>query len=146
MFEAINHVIQAARRLAPTAAPDIACFGARMLRLGSLYAALVLTAPASAEGVKLFEVPTPNSYPESVAVGPGGAIWFTEKQGNKIGRLAPDGQLNEFFIPTQDSRPQDIVLGPDGNLWFTENRGNKIGRISPAGEIAEFPLSEPSAS
>src|SRR5204862_507036 len=75
MFEAINHVIQAARRLAPTAAPDIACFGARMLRLGSLYAALVLTAPASAEGVKLFEVPTPNSYPESVAVGPGGAIW-----------------------------------------------------------------------
>ncbi|WP_123834607.1 Virginiamycin B lyase [Methylobacterium currus] len=145
MFEAINHVIQAARRLAPTAAPDIACFGARMLRLGSLYAALVLTAPASAEGVKLFEVPTPNSYPESVAVGPGGAIWFTEKQGNKIGRLAPDGQLNEFFIPTQDSRPQDIVLGPDGNLWFTENRGNKIGRISPAGEIAEFPLSEPAS-
>ncbi|WP_342145438.1 Vgb family protein [Methylobacterium fujisawaense] len=124
-------------------APGLLRFGVQALRLASLYAALVLTVSASAEGVKLFEVPTPDSYPESVAIGPDGAIWFTEKQGNKIGRLAPDGQLNEFSIPTQDSRPQDIVVGPDGTLWFTENRGNKIGRISPVGEIAEFALSTP---
>lgn len=136
-------VLPAARRLVQEATADIPCSGARMLRLGSLYAALILTAPASAEGVKLFEVPTPDSYPESVAVSSDGAIWFTEKQGNKIGRLAPDGRLQEFPIPTQASRPQGIVVGPDGNFWFTENRGNKIGRITPAGEIAEFPLSTP---
>nr|WP_176704591.1 Virginiamycin B lyase [Pseudomonas sp. K-62] len=135
--------LQAARRLAQEVTTDIPCFGTRLLRLGSLYAALTLAAPANAEGVKLFEVPTPDSYPESVTISSDGAIWFTEKQGNKIGRLAPDGRLDEFSIPTQDSRPQGIVVGPDRNLWFTENRGNKLGRITPAGEISEFPLSTP---
>ena len=92
-----------------------------------------------AANVSQFQIPTPNSYPESVAVGPDGNLWFTEKRGNKIGRLTPLGESGS----DKRQSPQGIVSGPDGNLWFTQSRGNKIGRITVDGEITEFPLSSP---
>jgi virginiamycin B lyase len=138
-------VLPAMRSRARKAAIDIPRLAARAPCLGSLLAALVLAGPANADGIRLFGVPTPDSYPESVAVGSAGTIWFTEKQGNRIGRLAPDGELTEFPVPTPDSRPQAIVLGPDGALWFTENRGNKVGRITPAGVITEYPVPTPAS-
>lgn len=106
---------------------------------------LTLSTPSGAS-IRQFEVPTPNSYPESVTVGPDGHIWFTEKQGNKVGRLSPEGQISEFPIPTADSRPQGIAVGPDGNLWFAQARGNKIGRVTPAGEMTEFPVATPESN
>jgi streptogramin lyase len=36
-----------------------------------------------------YDVPTPNSDPSGMAVGPDGNICFTEELGNKIGRLTP---------------------------------------------------------
>ncbi len=138
-----TRVHQAARAFAWDVAQGIRRHGARTLRPASLWAALALTAPAGARCAELFSVPTPDSYPESVALGPDGAVWFTEKQGNKVGRLAPGGRWDEFSVPTQDSRPQGIAAGPDGNLWFTENRGNRIGRVTPSGVITEFPLPTP---
>ena len=90
--------------------------------------------------IRRFAVPTPNSYPESVAIGPDGNVWFTEKQGNKIGRISQGGEVSEFLVPTAASHPQGIVAGPDGNIWFTENRGNKIGRVTPSGEVLEYSL------
>lgn len=142
-FSLIARVPQALRRHARSVIDEISRFRLRPLRLGSLPVVLALTGPAHAGDVGLFALPIPDSYPESVAVGPGGTIWFTEKQGNRIGRLAPDGELTEYPIPTQDSRPQAIVAGPDGALWFTQNRGNKIGRITPAGVITEYPVPTP---
>lgn len=81
-----------------------------------------------------------NSSPTSIAPGPEGNEWFTEKSGNRIGRITPAGAVTEFPIPTPASEPSGIALGPEGNLWFTEYKGNKIGRITPAGVITEFPL------
>lgn len=92
--------------------------------------------------VKVFEAPTSNSYPESVTVGFDGTVWFTEKQGNRIGRLSRSGQITELSIPTTNSRPQGIVAGPDGDVWFTESNGNRIGRIAPSGKVTEYPLSD----
>ncbi|WP_425492754.1 virginiamycin B lyase family protein, partial [Methylorubrum zatmanii] len=115
-FSLIARVPQALRRHARSVIDEISRFRLRPLRLGSLPVVLALTGPAHAGDVGLFALPIPDSYPESVAVGPGGTIWFTEKQGNRIGRLAPDGELTEYPIPTQDSRPQAIVAGPDGAL------------------------------
>src|SRR6202140_1321862 len=68
-----------------------------------------------------------------------GDLWFTETNGNQIGRLhTADGTLKEFRIPTLASRPAGIALGADGNIWFCESAADKIGRIPPAGTIAEF--------
>lgn len=32
-------------------------------------------------------MPTPNSEPSGITAGPDGALWFTEFDGNKIGRV-----------------------------------------------------------
>jgi streptogramin lyase len=73
-----------------------------------------------------------------------GALWFTELNGNKIGRVTITGTFTEFPIPTANSQPHGITAGPDGALWFAEFNGNKIGRITTTGTITEFAI--PTAS
>jgi streptogramin lyase len=90
-----------------------------------------------------FPIPTPNSVPSGITVGPEvpvGALWFTEtgdpalgpKVRGKIGRITTAGVITEFPIPTLNSAPNGITTGPDGALWFAEGIGNKIGCIPPA--------------
>jgi virginiamycin B lyase len=62
-------------------------------------------------------------------------LWFTEHNGNKIGRITTAGVITEFPIPTAGSTPWGITAGPDGALWFAESNANKIGRITTAGGV-----------
>jgi virginiamycin B lyase len=82
---------------------------------------------------KEFPVPTAASYPSGITSGPDGNLWFTETDGNKIGRVTPSGVFTEFPIPTANSSPYAITSGPDRKPWFTEYWGNKIGRLTPSG-------------
>jgi streptogramin lyase len=79
------------------------------------------------------------SAPNYIAAGPDGNIWFTEYDGNRIGRITPNGTVTEFITGiTSGSGPSGITAGPDGNIWFTETSGNRIGRITPNGVVTEF--------
>jgi streptogramin lyase len=89
--------------------------------------------------VTFYPVPTINSTPFGITVGPDGALWFTEETGNKIGRITTSGVITEYSIPTVNSTPYGITAGPDGALWFTEGAGEQIGRITVAGVITEYP-------
>jgi virginiamycin B lyase len=80
--------------------------------------------------IREFPLPTSNSGPTGITLGPDRALWFTELNANKIGRITRGGSFREFPIPTSASAPAGITSGPDGALWFTEFDGNKIGRIS----------------
>jgi len=72
------------------------------------------------------------AHPTAIAAGPDGNLWFTERLGNRIGRITPEGTITEFPIPTAASSPTNgIVTGPDGCVWFTEYFGNKIAKIAP---------------
>jgi streptogramin lyase len=84
-------------------------------------------------------VTTSASRPWGITGGPDGSLWFTEEDGNKIGRDA-GGTITEFPVPTSESGPEQIASGPDGNLWFTEGSVGKIGRITTGGTITEFAL------
>jgi streptogramin lyase len=105
-----------------------------------------------------FAIPTPNSEPIGIALGPDGNLWFAESKGNKIGRITPAGAITEWPLPPK-SNPTHIAAGPDGNVWFTENAeieeevgegterhklppkpAGRIGRISPFGVVNEWPL------
>jgi len=93
----------------------------------------------------LNEFPLPTGYNElqGITAGPHGNLWFTDYDGNKIGRITTAGVITEFPIPTSDSYssgPYGIAAGPDDNLWFTEWGGNKIGRITTAGVITQIPI------
>src|SRR6516164_7664211 len=68
-----------------------------------------------------------NSFPEGIAAGPDGNLWFAEESGNRIGRITPGGVVTEFGTGiTSGSGLGGIAAGPDGNLWFTEAGGDRI--------------------
>lgn len=113
----------------------------------ALASASVAAQPAVRGLLTEFVLPTPASRPYTITPGPDGNLWFTESDGNRIGRLTPRGRLTEFTVPTPGSGPYGITAGPDGNLWFTERFADQIGRITPSGVITEFlvptPFSQP---
>jgi virginiamycin B lyase len=75
----------------------------------------------------------------SITVGPNGNLWFTEFNGNKIGKISPvTGNINEYGLSSGRSMPNVIVAGPDGNMWFTAYYGNAISNISPTGVITDY--------
>jgi streptogramin lyase len=78
-------------------------------------------------------------FPNSMTAGPDGNTWFTDFQGNTVGRLTPGGTVTTFPLPSANSIVDTITAGKDGNLWFTEDAG-RIGRITPSGAITEFPV------
>jgi serine/threonine protein kinase/streptogramin lyase len=87
-----------------------------------------------------FGLPTGDASPAQIVLGPDGNLWFTENDGNQIGRITPNGNITEFGVPTPNSTPDGITQGPDGNLWFTENTANQIGRLTPGGSFTEFTI------
>lgn len=74
-----------------------------------------------------------------ITMGPDGALWFTETNAGKIGRITTSGVITEYAIPTANSFPFGITTGPDGALWFTEVQSQKIGRMTTDGTVTEYP-------
>jgi virginiamycin B lyase len=93
-----------------------------------------------------------DAQPNAITEGPDSAMWFTERQAGKIGRIAPDGTITEYPPAgspqlTSGALPAGIVSGPDGNIWFTEYGTGLIGDLNPAtgkliGEYAVGPNPE----
>jgi virginiamycin B lyase len=97
-------------------------------------------------GITEFQVPTPQSSPETIITGPDNNLWFSEFTGSNAGvaRLDPvTGTFTEFPVGTSVG---GLTRGPDGNLWFCELGANKIGRMTPAGVVTGlFTLPNPNS-
>jgi streptogramin lyase len=92
--------------------------GARVSRVLSLASSVLAALSASdhaaqAQLFSQFSVPTANSSPAGIALGPDGALWFTEQSGNKIGRITTDGTITEYPIPTPTA---DHTGSPRGRM------------------------------
>lgn len=107
--------------------------------VGSFLAGGSLQPPAIARSVRTqaFNLPD-GAAPWGVAIARDGAVWFTEQNGNAVGRIGTDGQIKRFRIPTPEAVPRGIAAGPDGAMWFTEFGANQIGRVDAAGKIREY--------
>src|ERR1051325_9078789 len=105
-----------------------------------LLVGLLLTQIAAGTALKSFRIPTANSQPEGITLGPDGNMWFTETSANQIGRIDSKGNITEFVIPQSFSAPMDIVSGADGALWFTEESGfsQGTGRGTTSGVFTGF--------
>jgi streptogramin lyase len=88
-------------------------------------------------------IPTINSYPAGIAVGPDGNLWFTDFSAGEIGRIDPTTHtIIEFPLAGFSGSPVGITAGPDGNIWFTEEFGDRIGELDLAtGLITDYPIS-----
>jgi streptogramin lyase len=69
--------------------------------------------------------------PDGIAVGPDGALWFTNHGNASIGRITTSGRITNY-TGTGISGPDGIVAGPDGAMWFTNQSNSSIGRITTA--------------
>jgi virginiamycin B lyase len=89
-----------------------------------------------------FDAPVPDSktaYLVGMTATPNGDIWFTEGDGNRIGRFS-GGALTMYSIPTDHTAPRELVAGSDGNIWFAQNGSHSIGRLETlTGTVTEFP-------
>jgi virginiamycin B lyase len=91
-----------------------------------------------------------DGFPERLTVGRDGAVWFTDPQGGRIGRIFPgNSKADYYFVPTPRSGPAGIAATRDGSIWFTEHAADKIAILVPPGAdrptlgshgFAEFPL------
>ena len=82
---------------------------------------------------------TLNSGPQSGALGPDGAIWFVERNANKIGRMTLDGAFTEYSL-TPDSFPKPDRRRSRWRTVVTELNTDKIGRITTRGTLSEYPI------
>ncbi|MEW6475923.1 MAG: hypothetical protein AB1679_27005 [Actinomycetota bacterium] len=86
------------------------------------------------------------SMPRGIVAGPDGAMWFTETNAGRIGRITADGTITEYPLSDRHVSPDGIILGADGALWFHETSAGRIGRIDPATKaITETPIQRPNA-
>ena len=77
------------------------------------------------------------SGPVGIAVGPDGALWFTNYNNDSIGRITTAGVVTNYTAAGIDA-PLAIVAGPDGNLWFTSYLNDAIGKISTSGAVTLY--------
>src|SRR5215216_4048997 len=80
---------------------------------GALLGAVILVPLLAGPTFKSFRIPTDNSDPRHIVLGPDGNMWFTESNFDvsQIGRVDAQGHITEFVVPTQFSQPSHIVAG-----------------------------------
>jgi streptogramin lyase len=80
-----------------------------------------------------FPVPTAGSEPAGIDIAPDGSVWFTEMAADKIGRLTPAHQFEEYPIDDADVGAYGIAVQNDKYVWFGESKTGTIKRLSVAG-------------
>ncbi len=102
----------------------------------------------SADGVmKTFQPPT-DGKPQRLQVDSDGSVYFSERQGNKIGKLDPDtGAFKEYPLPGPEASPYAVGIDRDHNIWYSSHEQDTLGRLDPkTGEVTEYPYPHPEIS
>ncbi len=112
------------------------------LAVGTLavLAACCVPAPVAGAAIKLFALPASLKSPDTIALGPDGALWFTQQDPNDkrtasaLGRITTSGDVRAVALP-RGSRPRALTAGPDGALWYAAAGTDigRLGRVTPAG-------------
>lgn len=91
----------------------------------------------------------PLATPSGVAVGPDGSVFITERAGNRVRRVSPNGAIDTVVgtgvagfsgdgqpaLAAQLDGPRGIAVGTDGSLYIADQNNNRIRRVTPDGII-----------
>ena len=72
--------------------------------LSFLLSVVLLTQVAAVSQFKSFRIPTKNSEPEGITLGPDGNMWFAEAAANQIGRIDPTGKITDSLFRSHFQR------------------------------------------
>jgi streptogramin lyase len=68
--------------------------------------------------------------PVCISTGPDGAMWFAESNTDAIGRITMSGVVTSYTTGiSAGASPQCLTTGPDGNIWFSEWSAGKVGKF-----------------
>ncbi|MDX6697877.1 MAG: virginiamycin lyase [Solirubrobacteraceae bacterium] len=77
-----------------------------------------------------YPIPTAGADAQSIVTGTDGALWFTESDVGKIGRLTTGGTFTEIAVPGA-TYISAMTVGPDGALWFVGTGSPyRLGRLT----------------
>ncbi|MGA8574653.1 MAG: hypothetical protein WB609_03060 [Candidatus Cybelea sp.] len=69
--------------------------------------------------IREFAIAQPGSYPETLAAGGDGNLWFSEMLAGNVGAIDPKtGKFGALISLPNNSIPIGIARGPNKNLWF----------------------------
>jgi hypothetical protein len=94
----------------------------------------------------LYPVP---GYPNEIVSGRDGALYFTQFQGNELGRVTLAGEVTEVPLPGASTiyeppaGPYDLAVGPEGAIYVTEELLGRIARVTAGGTLREFIVTPP---
>jgi virginiamycin B lyase len=88
----------------------------------------------------MFALPPSLKSPQTIALGPDGALWFTQddakdkRKDSVLGRITTAGDTSAVAIP-KGSHPLALTAGPDAALWYAAEGPDvgRLGRVTPAG-------------
>jgi virginiamycin B lyase len=121
----------------------------------AMVAILTLTSPYQHPRVREFDLPDSSVFPESLAVGPDGNVWFAlwGKSSYQVGSISSSGQLTpqRFAVPEPPkcvyncTTGADLQLGPDHNFWYITTQTfaphkTELRRTTPDGVTSVFTL------
>lgn len=95
----------------------------------------------SRDGVLTKFQPPTQGKPQRLDLDAAGNVWFSERQGNKIGKLDPaTGSFKEYSLPGPEASPYAVGVAKDGMVWYASHEQDTMNRLNPdTGEVTEYP-------
>jgi streptogramin lyase len=93
------------------------------------------------DGVLSKFYPPTQGKPQRLQVDAEGIVWFSERRGNKIGRLDPKTEtFKEFPLPGPEASPYAIGIDRNRMIWYSAHEQDTLNRLDPrTGEVTEYP-------
>ncbi len=87
-----------------------------------------------------FQPPT-KGKPQRIQVDSDGTVYFSERQGNKIGAFDPRTEtFREFPLPGPEASPYAVGIDRDHMVWYSSHEQDTMNRLNPkTGEVVEYP-------
>ena len=91
---------------------------------------------------KVFQLPTPNSYPYGIVRDSKGNIWIAEFHGGKIAKFDPKTtKFTEYTSPTYPALIRRLGVDSKDNIWFGLFSAGKLEHLdTQTGKIKEFDI------
>jgi virginiamycin B lyase len=92
------------------------------------------------DSLAVFMPPT-NGKPQRLDLDKDGNVWFSERQGNKIGVFdVKELSFKEFPLPGPEASPYALGIDRDGMVWYSSHEQDTVGRFDPKREkVTEYP-------
>jgi gluconolactonase len=92
----------------------------------------------SGEASLVIEFPVP-VFPNGIVVEPDGSIVWDESYTGRVGRLRPDGTMEDLGrLPGENPIPDGMAIGAGGRLYVTDLVAKGLHVLEPDGTVVEF--------